>query len=152
VVPTTAQGHPNHTGAAARSRRRGGIPLLFIVLVVVVLLILIAAALWWRRLKGHDGRTDHGPPEQRIVAAWNQAQRGLARRGLGRRPTESPGEYAARLDRLEGAAPAGIGAQAMRHLAALVEAACYGPRPCTAVEAEAALGLSATVLAAQRRH
>jgi transglutaminase-like putative cysteine protease len=151
ATPTTTPPPSSHSGTSSpKGHGQGGFPVLLIVL-LVLLAALVGAALWWRRWTRRDERADQGPPEQRIVGAWNRAQRALSRRGLGRRPAESPGEYATRLDGLERSAAAGIGAQAMSHLAALVEAACYGPRPCTAAEAEAALSWSASVLAANRR-
>jgi hypothetical protein len=114
----------------------------------------VGAMLWvllrrgWRIGKRDD---DTLPPDQRIVRAWERAHQSLRRRGLGRRPAETPGEYAARLGLFEQRATRRIGSGAVAELVALVELACYRPIPCTVTEAEAARTHASVVIAANRR-
>jgi transglutaminase-like putative cysteine protease len=95
--------------------------------------------------------TGGGTPEQRILRAWEQAQRALRRHGLGRRGAETVGEYAARLDRLAGPGLRQGGAEALAHLVVLVERACYAPTPCTALHVQAAQGWATTVVESTKR-
>jgi hypothetical protein len=108
-------------------------------------------AVAWKRHRMVGLGSDTAPPDQRIVRAWERAQRALRRRGLGRQPSETPEEYAARLDLFEQRSARVIGAGALQQLASLVELACYTPRPCTAGHADAARGHASVVINATRR-
>jgi hypothetical protein len=103
-----------------------------------------------RRRRGPDDEAL--PPDQRIVRAWERAQRGLRRHGLGRTASETPEEFAARLAQLEQRSSRHVGADAVGQLAALVDLACYTPRPCTAGQAELAWGCAASVIQVNRHH
>jgi Flp pilus assembly protein TadB len=119
--------------------------------VLVLLAVAIAGAVAGI-LRRRIGRDDTAiAPDQRIVRAWERTQHALRRRGLGRRESETPDEYAARLDRIEARSTRGVGAEALRQLAALVELACYTPRPCTVSQADVAAGCASSVIMANRR-
>jgi transglutaminase-like putative cysteine protease len=121
----------------------GGFPWLLVLVLVLVLGALGATGtvLWRRR----GGRGIGGSPNQGVVLAWERAQRALRRRGLARRPAETPGEYAARLEALEQRTDRRVGAEVVAQLARLVEQACYTPWPCTPEQARSAQGWAASL-------
>jgi hypothetical protein len=114
----------------------------------LVIALLLGTA--WVVLRRQRRQRDDGPADQRVVRSWELAQRTLRRRGVARRPAETPGEFAARLARLEGQGRA-LGAEALGQLAALVELACYTPWPCTTGQADAARSWADAVTRATRR-
>jgi hypothetical protein len=124
------------------------------VAVVGGVLVLAALVLWIRR-RLRAARDARLPPDQRVVRAWDVALMALRRRGVGRRVAETPGEYAARIRSLEWDMAQPIEAEAaadLAALAALVEEACYTPRPCTPGQAADAHALASSIVAANRRH
>jgi hypothetical protein len=134
--------------AAARHGGAGDVWLVTLAIVIAFGALLTGVLVLWRRRAPRD-RT--GSPNQRIVQTWEQAQRALTRHGLARRSAETPAEYAARLGRLEQQSRRRVGADALTHLAALVEVACYAPGHCTVSQVDAARGWASTVTEALRR-
>jgi transglutaminase-like putative cysteine protease len=134
----------------------GSVPWLLIALIAVAALALLAAAgLLLRRLRRRGGL---GPAnlstDQRVLRSWERATHALRRIGLSRDAAETPGEYAVRVRTVDAEQVSTRPAQAdaLAQLAALVEQACYTPRPCTPGQAEEAQRLASTIVAAQRRH
>ena len=103
-----------------------------------------------RRLR--SARDARLPPDQRVVRSWEVALSALRHRGMGQRVEETPGEYAARVRRVEQDAAQPIEAEAVADLAALVELACYTSRPCTPLQADDSHVLASRIVAANRRH
>jgi MYXO-CTERM domain-containing protein len=124
----------------------------WIPVVVVVALLLLAAAgiLAWRRRRALAETAL--APDQRVVRAWERALGALHRSGLSRGAEETPGEYAARVRLVEDDSAVPIEADAVSHLAALVELACYTPRPCTPAQADDAQVLATRIVEANRSH
>ncbi len=141
TVPTGSSSGASHKSSGA-AHGGSGFPWW---LIVVLLAVSVAAAIvWTRRGSGRDDRAL--APDHRIVRAWERTQRSLRHRGLGRRAAETPGEYAARLGRLEHRSDRRIGADALGRLAALVDLACYSPGPCTSADADQAQGWAMSVI------
>jgi hypothetical protein len=90
--------------------------------------------------------------DQRVVRDWEHALAALRRQGVARRNEETPAEYAARVRLAEEASPQSMEADAVAKLAALVELACYTPRPCTPGQADQARLLSSTIVEGNRSH
>jgi transglutaminase-like putative cysteine protease len=144
---TTTVPRPDKTHAAPHHGAPWWIPV-----AVVGGLLVLALVLRWVRRRLRSARDARLPPDQRVVRAWDVALLALRRRGIGRRVAETPGEYAARVQSLERAAPQPLESGAVADLAALVEQACYTSRPCTPGQAAAAHALASTIVAANRRH
>ena len=140
---------PRHTHPARRPSAAAGSSWWSDTLVVIAVAgAALAALVLWRR---HRGQPDLAlAPDQRIVRAWERAQRALQRKGLGRRVAETPAEYAARLAVLEQRGPGRFGSAALEQLAGLVELACYTPMPCSVGQAEAAQGWAVAVVETNR--
>jgi hypothetical protein len=128
-------------------------------LIVAVLLLLLAGvtigALRRRRAADEASRG----PDERVVQAWERALVALRRRGVARRPAETPAEFASRLrvsDDVIGVVAETelqkVQGDAVASLAGLVELACYTPRPCTPAQAAHAHALASTIVAANRPH
>jgi transglutaminase-like putative cysteine protease len=146
--------HPTHRGSNGSNGSNGSksgsswwIP---VVVVVGLLLLAAVAMLPWRRRRARAEAAL--PPDQRVVRAWERALGALRRKGLTRRAEETPGEYAARVRLVEHDSAVPIEADAVTHLAALVELACYTPRPCTPAQATDAHALAARIVEANRSH
>ncbi len=123
----------------------------WVVMAALVVLLLIAVAVWARRRR----RAIHEvalPPDERVVRAWERALVALRRKGLSRRPDETPAEFAARVRLADGSAELRAEADAVVDLAGLVELACYTPRPCTPTQATHAHALASTIVGASRSH
>jgi transglutaminase-like putative cysteine protease len=148
VTPATGSTRPNRVTSPPVRGRRGSLTTLPVLLLVALVAAAAAGAILYRR-RGADRAGL--PPDQRIVGAWERAHQVLRRHGLGRRPAETPAEYATRLRAWERQSARRVGADALGRLAALVELACYTPGPCTPGQADAALGCAAAVAAAQHR-
>jgi hypothetical protein len=145
--PTPVPHHHSHHVAPHRHGVSWWIP----VAVLGGVLVLAALVIWVRR-RLRAFRDARLPPDQRIVRAWDVALLALRRRGVGRRVEETPGEYAARVRSFEQDMAQPIEAEAVADLAALVEVACYAPRPCTPGQAADAHALASTIVATNRRH
>jgi hypothetical protein len=117
--------------------------------VVAGLLVLGSLAVWAVRRR-RVAREAALPPDARVVGAWERALVALRRQGLARRPDETPAEYAARVRGTGDAAAGSVEADAVAHLAGLVELACYRSRPCTPAQAGQAHALASTIVAAHR--
>jgi hypothetical protein len=91
-------------------------------------------------------------PDQKVVRAWERALGSLRRTGVARREQETPSEYLARVRAAEQTSGQSMEADAVANLAALVEQACYTPRPCTPGQAAEARALASTIVAANRPH
>jgi hypothetical protein len=128
--------------------RHHGAPYWILAVVLAGLLVLVAlvVGVWRRRLAALL------PEDLRVVRAWERATDGLRRRGMPRRIEETPAEYAARIAVAEKGAARSMEADALAHLAALVEVACYTPRPCTPGQADRAQSLAAAIVTANRPH
>jgi hypothetical protein len=120
-------------------------------IVVVGLLVLAASALLALRRRRASAEATL-LPDQRVVRAWERALGALGRSGLSRRAEETPGEYAARVRSVEDSSALPVEAEAVAHLAALVELACYTPRPCTPAQATDAHALATRIVVANRSH
>ena len=120
-------------------------------LAVVAALAVLALVVWElrRRRTAAEARLD---PDQRVVRAWELALLALRRRGLTRHAGETPGEYADRISAFEGSSPEPVEADAVAHLAELVEMACYTPHPCSPGQADQARALASTIVATNRQH
>jgi hypothetical protein len=151
-----ASGHSGGGSSRATSGSRATTPphatgtswVELLAIIAAIAAVLAAAFVLWRRRR--PGVRSDGP-NQRIVQTWEHAHRALARRGLARGPAETPAEYAARLGRLEQQGGRRVAADALAHLAALVELACYAPGPCTLSQVDAAQGWGSAVSEALRR-
>jgi transglutaminase-like putative cysteine protease len=147
AAPTRHRASPRrHSGAPK------GAPIWWIPVVVAVGLLLLAAsailALRRRRASAEAALL----PDQRVVRAWERALGALGRSGLSRRAEETPAEYAARVRSVEDTSALPVEADAVANLAALVELACYTPRPCTPAQATDAHALANRIAEANRSH
>lgn len=160
TVPSTAPSGTGPAGAhssgpAHHSRPavpgRHGTPYWILAVVLAGLLVLVAlvVGVWRRRLSALEALL---PEDLRVVRAWERATDGLRRRGMPRRIDETPAEYAARIAAAEKGAARSMEADALAHLAALVEMACYTPRPSTPGQADRAQDLAAAIVTANRPH
>jgi transglutaminase-like putative cysteine protease len=137
---------PHHTPASG-----SGFPWWVVGAVAVGLLLLGSIAVWaWRRRRASIEAALL--PDARVVRAWERALVALRRQGLPRRPDETPAEYAVRVRVAQGTTSPAVEADAMGHLAGLVELACYTPRPCTPAQATHAHALASTIVTANRSH
>ncbi|MGO8860261.1 MAG: DUF3488 and DUF4129 domain-containing transglutaminase family protein [Acidimicrobiales bacterium] len=144
---THRHGFPHHTTAPGHH----GPNLWVLVLALAAALVVLGLVLWELR----DRRTaaeQRLHPDQRVVRAWEHALRALRRQGLSRHDGETPGEYAARISAVEGSSSEPVEVDAVAHLAALVELACYTPRPCTPAQADEARALASSITATNRPH
>jgi hypothetical protein len=154
VTPSTgpAQGSSrvgDHRPHHASPTPSGGFGIWVLAGALIGLLALAALGVVLLRRRSSDDAHLH--PDERVVRSWERAQRALRRRGLPRRGDETPAEYAARLRSLEHRPARALRSDSLESLAALVELACYAPRPCTAEQAERAGTLATTVVEANRR-
>jgi transglutaminase-like putative cysteine protease len=153
-TPTTAVRRATHRAATVhrhRARSDGEWGWWVAGVVVAAVLVLTPPALWLvrRRRARQEVRL---PPDQRVVRSWERALLALRRQGLDRRSEETPGEYAARVQRRQREVPEPFEADAVAHLAALVELACYAPEPCTVDQAVEAGTLASSIVQTNRRH
>jgi transglutaminase-like putative cysteine protease len=149
VTPPATNEHSSRRHSTAP--RHHGLGLWILVLALVAALVVLALVLWGLR----DRRTAAEarlPPDQRVVRSWEHALRALRRQGLSRQVGETPGEYAARISAVEGSSSEPVEADAVAHLAELVELACYTPRQCTPGQADQARALASTIVATNRPH
>jgi transglutaminase-like putative cysteine protease len=149
VTPPATHTHSSRRHSTAPAHR--GLNLWVLVLVVAGALTLLALVLWAlrRRRTVAEARLD---PDQRVVRAWEHALLALRRRGLSRQAGETPGEYADRISAVEGSSPEPVEADAVAHLAELVELACYTSHPCSPGQADQARALASTIVATNRQH
>lgn len=138
--------------------------------VALIVAVTVAGPWLWRRRRPrlrrrHFARTS--PPRREILARWEQAASVLARTGLGRRPSETLEEHAARLVSRPGPAtgpslfvpPTGLAPspeaeralRAYQALADLAARASYAPDPCTNTDVAEARRQSDELRAALRR-
>jgi transglutaminase-like putative cysteine protease len=156
---------PSASRPAAGSRRSGlhhsrrapapGSPgwELVLVLAVCAAALLIAAALIAREVRRRRGVREAAlHPDQRVVRSWERALGALRRKGMPRRAGETPAEYAARVRSAGDATAEPDDADAVTRLAALVELACYDPRPCTPGDVASAQHFASVIVTANRRH
>jgi transglutaminase-like putative cysteine protease len=157
TTPTSVPAPGSTVKAGSRPQRRPapasrhGLSLWIWLLVLLALLtVATLAGLAWRR---------RGPAQQvglqadqRVVRSWERALGALRRTGLARRTGETPGEFARRVADSESASSLAVGSDAVTQLAALVELACYTPRPCTPGQVDHAHSLASMVVDANRRH
>jgi hypothetical protein len=122
-----------------------------VALIPAGLLLLAAAALWVVR-RQRSVRDASLQPGQKVVRAWDHALVGLRRAGVARRAEETPAEYVVRVRAAEQTSAQRLEADAVADLAALVEQACYTPRPCTPGQAAQAWALASTIVATNRSH
>jgi transglutaminase superfamily protein/uncharacterized protein DUF4129/transglutaminase TgpA-like protein len=147
---TSAKGGSGHHVPTRVHARASSTPWLLIIAGAAVILLALIGLLEVRRRRG---RQPGGlSPDAQVVRAWERALQAMRHHGLPRRLAETPSEYVARLRDSPASAAFVAGVDALAGLAALVEQACYTPWPCTAVQAEEAMGLVTTVLASDRRH
>ena len=153
TIPSNPSGAGSSSTRSTRSRPRAVTKHATAIWPDLLIGVAIALALGgaWLLVRRRRGAADGGLPDQRVVGAWELAQRTLRRRGVTRRPAETPGEFAARLARLEGQRQRPLGAEALGQLAALVELACYTPWPCTPDQAQAARSWADAVARTTRR-
>ncbi len=162
VTPTTSASSGSHPVTPPATHRHGsrrhqtapghhGLNLWVLVLAVVVALVVLALLLWALRHRrtAAEARLD---PDQRVVRAWEHALLALRHRGLSRQAGETPGEYADRISAVEGSSSEPVEADAVAHLAELVELACYTSRPCSPMQADQARALASTIVATNRPH
>jgi transglutaminase-like putative cysteine protease len=162
VPPTTTATTPSPKPTAAPSHHRAtprrpsspphSTPTWWMPLAVVVGLLVLAASVILALRRRRASAEAALPPDQRVVRAWERALGALGRSGLLRRAEETPGEYAARVRSVEDSSALRVDAAAVANLAALVELACYTPRPCTPAQACDALALAAQIVEANRPH
>ena len=162
VTPTTSASSGSHPVTPPATHRHGsrrhptvpghhGLNLWVLVLAVVAALVVLALLLWALRHRrtAAEARLD---PDQRVVRAWEHALLALRHRGLSRQAGETPGEYADRMSAVEGSSSEPVEADAVAHLAELVELACYTSRPCSPMQADQARALASTIVATNRPH
>jgi Transglutaminase-like superfamily/TgpA N-terminal domain/Domain of unknown function (DUF4129) len=139
----------HHSGSVSGS---GGW-VLALVLALILAALLVAAALVFRVRRRRLGAAEAALyPDLGVVRAWDRAVGALRRRGLSRRVDETPAEYASRVRTADSATAETIDADAVTRLAALVELACYDPRPCTPRDVATAQSLASVIITANRRH
>lgn len=161
-APTATPTRPASPVAGGRSSTGSSAPWSILGIVVVVAGAL-AMALRRRRLVDvvDSLRCRLLPPRRAVAVRWEQAERAMGRRHLGRLPSETMAEHAARVfSALEAAAPASTGppgaepgpGPALVELAGLAARVSYSGRAASSADAERARRLSSRVRARSFAH